>query len=254
MSQFASWVDQYHDMADIGIIKQYEMCKKFAVATERVQTVAKCQPEDQEELQEEMGAWAKDLHIAKQKLSLLHWQDEWDTAHREAITLFVDTDLDDYVAASIVQAERVQAEWVAWQKAPPATQEASTPGTSQTLEVEVEEGTKDLIPELEKAGALSGTPLVLSSLKRGQSDQSEDEEEGISMQRKRTIATELAKPRPPPVVKACDSCKRARVVEACSKGTGIMCQCCNRLKAKCSWAARRHTSQRKNGSGGAQGN
>ena len=74
---------------------------------------------------------------------------------RESITLFVDMDLDDDVAAVIVQAERVQAEWVARQKAPPVTQEASAPGASQTSEVEVEEGAKDLVPEPEKTGALS---------------------------------------------------------------------------------------------------
>ncbi|KAF8130598.1 hypothetical protein EV363DRAFT_1450400 [Boletus edulis] len=236
MSQFASRVDQYHAKVDIGLIKQREMRKKFAMATERVQTVAKCQLEDREELQEEMGAWAKEFGSA---------MDEWDTVRREAITLFVNMDLDDDVAAVIVQAERVQAEWVARQKAPPVTQEASAPGTSQTSEVEVEEGAKDLVSELGKMGVSLGALSVSSSLKRGRSDKSDDEEEGMSMQRKRTIAAELAMPRPPPVVKACDSCKRAGVAEACLKGTGIACQHCNHLKAKCSWAAGRHAPWRK---------
>ncbi|KAF8134824.1 hypothetical protein EV363DRAFT_1294610 [Boletus edulis] len=101
MSQFASRIDQYHTKVDVGLIKWRKMRKKFATATERVQTVVKCQPEDREELQEEMGAWVKKFGSA---------MDKWDTVRREAITLFVDMDLDDDVAAVIVQAEQVQAE------------------------------------------------------------------------------------------------------------------------------------------------
>ncbi|KAF8130623.1 hypothetical protein EV363DRAFT_1296693 [Boletus edulis] len=224
------------DCPQSGLAKRRKIRKKFATATERVQTVVKCQPEDWEELQEEMGAWVKEFRSA---------MDKWDTVRREAITLFINMDLDDDVAAVIVQAERVQAEWVAQQKVLPMTQEASAPGTSQMSKVEVKEGAKDLVPEPEKTGASSGASLVSSSLKWGRSDKSDDEEEGMSTQCKRTIAAELAMPRPPPVVKACDSCKRAGVAEACSKGTGIACQHCNRLKAKCSWVAGRHAPRRK---------
>ena len=64
MSQFASQVDQYRAKVDVGLLKWREMRKKFTTATERVQTVAKCQPEDREELQEEMGAWAKEFGSA----------------------------------------------------------------------------------------------------------------------------------------------------------------------------------------------
>ncbi|KAF8137044.1 hypothetical protein EV363DRAFT_1445970 [Boletus edulis] len=205
MSQFASRVDEYHAKVDVGLIKQHKMRKKFTAATKWVQTMAKCQPEDWEELQEEMGAWVKEFGSA---------MDEWDMVCREAITLFVDMDLDDDVAASIVQAEQVQAEWVAWQMVPPATQEASAPVViSQMSKVEVEEGAKDLIPKLERTGVSLGAPLISSSLKGGCSDKSDDEEEGMSTQCKRTITAELAMLRPPPVIKACDSCKRAGVAE-----------------------------------------
>ncbi|KAF8123996.1 hypothetical protein EV363DRAFT_1300045 [Boletus edulis] len=173
MSHFASWVDQYRAMANVGIIQrakssQQQLSGYKLWRNANLKTGRSCK-----------GRWGHG-----RKNSGAQW---------EAITLFIDTDLDDNMAAVIVQVEQVQAEWMEQQKALPATQEAAAPGTSLASEVEVEESTKDLHPEPEKV-AVSMVVRRTIGLVRRQSNKSEDEDDGMSTQCKRAITAELMKP------------------------------------------------------------
>jgi len=66
------------------------------------------------------------------------YQGKWETAQREADALSLDTELDDEVAATIVEAERTHAEWVT-RKAMPAPPAVDVGPLTQESAMDVEE-------------------------------------------------------------------------------------------------------------------
>jgi len=90
------------------------------------------------------------------------YQGKWETAQREADTLSLDTELDDEVAAAIVEAERTHAEWVA-RKAMPAPPAVDVGPLTQESVMDVEEVERAVGLVAGARAASSDVPSVASS-------------------------------------------------------------------------------------------
>jgi len=90
------------------------------------------------------------------------YQGKWETAQREADALSLDTELDDEVAAAIMEAERMHAEWVA-RKAMPAPPAVDVGPLTQESAMDVEEVECAVGLVAGARVALSDAPSVASS-------------------------------------------------------------------------------------------